>query len=336
MATKNRIILGCMTFGPATSDTSRITSMDETKEAFQYFKDRGYTEIDTARNYTGKLQESWTAEAGWKNYGFNIATKCWPNVAKQHSAEKLRESLEKSLSELKTDSVEVFYLHAPDRTVPFAETAKAMDTLHKEGKFKIFGISNFSAFEVAEIVTICRTNGWIQPTLYQGRYNCITRDIEEELIPALRHYGLDIVIFNPVAAGLFSGKYNRTAELPTEGRFREGNMQGSIYRSRYFRESYWSALDVVQPVAEKNGLTMLEIALRWMVHHSALKLGPATGRKGDGIIIGVSRLSQLKDDLDALEKGPLPEDVIKALDKAAKFVRPDCNPYWNGKLEYSY
>ncbi|KAK9468180.1 NADP-dependent oxidoreductase domain-containing protein [Lipomyces arxii] len=336
MATKNRVILGCMTFGPPTVELSRVSTIKETKEIFQCFKDRGYNEIDTARVYIDRQQEAWSAEAGWKtDYNFDIATKCFPFEPGYHTEKHLTQELETSLAALKTDFVNVYYLHVPDRSVPLLETVTAIDKLYRQGKFKIFGISNYTAYEVAEMVTLCRANGFVQPTLYQARYNCITRDVEEELFPALRHYGLDIVVFNPIAGGLFSGKYNRTSE-PTEGRFRGNSAQGSTYRDRYFHDAYWTALDIVQPAAEKHGLTMLEVALRWLVHHSALKLGPAVGQKGDGIIIGVSSKSQLENDLDALEKGPLPEDVIEALDKAAKIARTESNPYWYGKLEYSY
>lgn len=89
---------------------------------------------------------------------------------------------------------QILYLHAADRATPFAETLEAVDKLHKAGKFVTFGISNFTSFEVAEIVMTCKYNGWVRPTLYQAMYNCITRSIEAELVPACRRYGLDIVM----------------------------------------------------------------------------------------------------------------------------------------------
>ncbi|KAK9351960.1 NADP-dependent oxidoreductase domain-containing protein [Lipomyces doorenjongii] len=337
MASKVRVILGCMTFGPAHTPTARITSLEDTKIIFKYFKDHGYSEIDTARVYTAGEQEAWTAAAGYKtDFGFDIATKCYPNQAGMHSTSELPKYLNRSLAELKTDSVDIFYLHAPDRSVPFLETLQAVDKLYKDGKFKIFGISNYTAYEVAELVTLARDHGLVQPTLYQARYNVITRNIEDELIPALRHYGLDLVIYNPLAGGLFSGKYNKSTGVPESGRFSAKSQQGEMYRSRYFRDVYWDALDLVQLVAEKHSLTMLEIALRWMVHHSQLKLGSARGLTGDGIIIGVSSLTQMEDDLSAIEKGPLPEDVVESLDKAWKIVKSDVTPYWHGELVYKF
>ena len=93
----------------------------------------------------------------------------------------------------------MWYLHGPDRSTPFEVTLKAVDELHKEGKFKRFGISNFMSWEVAEIVTICRQHGYIQPTVYQGYYNAIQRKVEPELFPCLRKFGISFYAFSPRA-----------------------------------------------------------------------------------------------------------------------------------------
>lgn len=174
-ATKNRIILGLMTMGPDPAHGARITSLDEFKKILDYFQQIGYDEVDTARLYCGGKQEEFTAAAGWKERGLKMATKWYPYFPGAFKAAKLREMMEKSLQELKTDSVDIFYLHAADRTVPVTETLEEMDALHKEGKFSTFGLSNFSAYEIAEIWTICNERGWVKPTLYQGLYNCICR-----------------------------------------------------------------------------------------------------------------------------------------------------------------
>ena len=79
-----------------------------------------------------------------------------------------------SLKELKTDCVDIFYLHAADRSVPFEETLQEVNKMHKEGKFVNLGLSNFTAFEVAEVVIMCKERGWVRPTIYQGVYNAIS------------------------------------------------------------------------------------------------------------------------------------------------------------------
>src|ERR1700732_1819675 len=97
-------------------------------------------------------------------------------------------------------------------------------------------------------------------------YNAITRSIEAELVPACRRYGLDIVIYNPICGGLFSGKY-KTSDIPSSGRFSDSARRlGELYRSRYFKEPIFEALRIIELAVEKAGLTMIETALRWCVH----------------------------------------------------------------------
>ena len=227
----------------------------------------------------------------------------------------------------------ILYLHRPDRGTPFAETLEAVDKLHKAGKFVRLGVSNFTAFELAEVVMICKYNNWVRPTVYQGMYNCITRNIEAELFTACRRYGLDIVVYNPLAGGLFSGKIKSKDIVPENGRFSNtSEAQGNNYRTRYFRESTFQALQIMEKATEKHGLSMIETALRWTVHHSKLKIKDGN----DGVIIGISSVEQLENNLDNLEKGPLPDEVVQAMDEAWQVSKVDSVPYWQGELEYHY
>lgn len=105
--------------------------------------------------YVGGKQEGWTKEAKWKERGFTLATKCYPYEPGVHEPDRLKEHAYKSLSELGADTVDIFYLHAPDHSVPFERTLSAVNELHKEGKFVQLGLSNFAAWEVAEVWNIC-------------------------------------------------------------------------------------------------------------------------------------------------------------------------------------
>jgi aflatoxin B1 aldehyde reductase len=98
----------------------------------------------------------------------------YPNEPGIHAPESITRLLNESLTQLQTSSVEIFYLHAADRSIPFISTLEALNKLHQEGKFKQLGLSNFSAFEVAEIVVLCKERGWVRPTVYQGMYNAIS------------------------------------------------------------------------------------------------------------------------------------------------------------------
>ncbi len=320
-----RVILGCATMGPPGTNVARVTTVEATKEMFKVLKSYGYTELDTARMYNDGKQEAFTRETGVLNEGFTIATKVYPLEAGMHKPVKLRQTFETSLRELGQQSVEIFYLHAPDRSVAFEETLQEINKLYEEEKFKIFGLSNYAAWEVAQIAQICISHNWVRPRIYQGMYNALTRALEEELVPCCRHYGIDIVAYNPLAGGILTGRYRSSSEIPTEGRFSdvEGNSSGKVYRDRYFNHIYIDAINRLTPVVENHGLTLPEVALRWLVHHS--KLRPYDG---DGIIIGASSVEQLESNLKSLQKGPLPDEVVQALDEAWQSTRAIAKTYW--------
>lgn len=160
----------------------------------------------------------------------------------------------------------------------------------------------------------------------------LARSIEAELIPCCRRYGIEIVIYNPLAGGIFSGKY-KTREIPAEGRYSDGQNLGARYRVRYFKDSVFDALKIVEPVAEKHKLTLIEVALRWVHHHSALNIKDGGS---DGVIIGVSSFNQIEQNLDDLEKGPLPDEVVAALDEAWMVAKPTTANYWHLDLKYTY
>ena len=190
-----------------------------------------------------------------------------------------------SMKSLKTDKVDLWYLHAPDRSVPYEVTLKAVNDLYQEGYFKRFGLSNYMAWEVAQICELCRTKGWKQPDVYQGVYNALHRAVEPELFPCLRYYGMAFYAYNPLAGGYLTSRYKREdKDGDTAGsRFDTGKWQGRSYRNRYFHDEYFDALDVLRPVARKHGLSEAECALRWMNHHSKVRR-----EHGDAIIIGAS------------------------------------------------
>lgn len=167
-------------------------------------------------------------------------------------------------------------------------------------------------------------------------YNAITRSIEAELIPACRRYGLSIVVYNPLAGGLFSGKY-KTSDIPTSGRYSHAvGAMGELYRKRYFKDSTFKALQIIEPAVQAAGLTMVETALRWCMHHSALKVGGVSPDGNDGVIIGVSSIAQLEGNLKDCDKGPLPKEVVEALDEAWRVAKVDTPNYWQLELEYTY
>jgi aflatoxin B1 aldehyde reductase len=280
------------------------------------FQSYGHKEIDSARVYGNGSSEEYLGDLDWQKRGLVMETKLYPGVMNgvkiTHSKADLRKYLLLSLKALKADKIDMWYLHGPDRKTPYKETMEGINELYKEGLFERWGVSNFMAWEVAEMNEICIKNGWKQPSVFQGVYNAIHRSVEAELLPCLRHYGMGFYAFNPLAGGYLTDRYHRDTNVNGDGsRFDTKTDQGAQYRTRYWNDVMFNALDIVREAASKHNFTESECALRWLSHHSKLD-----AKLGDTIIIGASSPKHLEDNLKDLEKGPLPDDVVEALDKA--------------------
>ncbi|KAF2720178.1 Aldo/keto reductase [Polychaeton citri CBS 116435] len=330
------VVFGAMTFGKAGVEQVRVSSLETASSILDAFQKHGHSEVDTARVYGQGSSETMLAELDWKSRGIVMDTKFYPtgaaatapagwDMSAKHTPEGLRHNLDKSLKALGTDSIDLWYLHSPDRTTPYDVTMKAVDQLYREGKFKRFGISNFQSWEVAQICELCISNGWKKPDVYQGVYNALHRSVEHELFPCLRKYGIAFYAFNPLAGGYLTSRYNREDQETEAGsRFDPNKWQGKMYRSRYWRDEYFDALDLLRPVAKQQGLTEAESALRWMNHHSQLKR-----ENGDAIIIGASSLKHIEENMVDLEKGPLSDEVVNALDQGWEGCKGISIRYWH-------
>ncbi|KZT26245.1 Aldo/keto reductase [Neolentinus lepideus HHB14362 ss-1] len=320
MAPRVPLLFGTMTMGAPGKNGVRNADLSDCQNILDTFFKYGHREIDTARMYAEGTTEDYLAKLDLK--GSTIDTKVYPFQPGIHSPALLRSTFLTSLKTLNKSKVRVFYLHAPDRSVPFEETCREVNKMYDEGLFEIFGLSNYASWEVAEIVGLCKANGWVQPKIYQAMYNAITRAMETELVPCCRKYGIRIVVYNPLAGGFFAGKIPAAAaDAPKGGRFDPNSKMGEMYRERYFREGYFKAMEILKPVAERHNLRLTEIALRWCQHHSALT-------PDDGIILGASSAEQLNMNCADSEKGPLPGEVVQALDEAWSVVIPQAPIYW--------
>ena len=286
------IVFGAMTFGNG-QEQSRTTDLDEAKAILDIFQSHGQNEVDTSRYYGSGTSEEYLGKLQWQERGIVMDTKYYPTAGRGMPGEQLtlqpqqvRENLFRSLKALHATKVDMFYIHGPevDRRTPVIDTLREINELHKEGYFERFAISNYMAWEVAQMCEICNANGWIRPCVYQGIYNALNRTVEAELFPCLRHYGMGYYAYNPLGGGFFTGQISRENAVEKGSRFDPDKWQGKMYRAKYFHDEYFQALDLVKPIAEKHGLTMAEVALRWMTHHSML------GRKfPDAVLIGASR-----------------------------------------------
>ncbi|KAG9482772.1 hypothetical protein GDO78_011422 [Eleutherodactylus coqui] len=216
-----------------------------------------------------------------------MATKANPWEGKNNlGAENVRQQLEASLKRLKTPSVQLFYLHLPDHQTPLEETLAACQELYLEGKFKELGVSNYTSWEVMKIYCICKQNNWVLPTVYQGMYNAITRQVELELLPCLRQLGIRFYAYNPLAGGLLTGRY----------KYEDKDKEQAP--SRFFNNKFSGAY----------------------MDRSA--------SHGDAVILGMSSMQQMVQNLDGAEGGPLLPAVVAAYDEAWNLVAHDCPNYF--------
>jgi len=292
----------------------------------------GFKGLDTAYMYCGGKSETMLGEMpAWKGAAA-MATKINPWDGKNLGAASVREQVETCLKRLQVPSVEIMYLHAPDHATPLAETLAAMDQLHREGKFSQLGLSNYSSWLVNEVVNVCKANNWLAPTVYQGMYSAITRQVEEELLPCLRYHGIAFYAYSPLGGGILSGKYKFEQEPGkgensiTKGRF-NGVGWDKVYRERYWKQEHFSAMDTLASLLAthhpEEEVTVAGAAFRWIYHHSALD-----GSLGDCVVLGASRTEQIRMNLELSRAGPLAEPVVAFFDDWWKSTKHLCPVYF--------
>ncbi|KAH0528832.1 hypothetical protein TsFJ059_003644 [Trichoderma semiorbis] len=316
------VIIGAGNIGDRNIDkTVRYDTPEEVNGYLNAFYDRGYKHIDTARAYStgapGTSEPRLAAvEAGKR---FTIDSKALSREPGSHTKEKIANEVEASLKALKVDQINIYYLHQPDRETPFEETCEAMDKAYREGKFRKFGLSNFSANEVEQILEICERRGFVKPSVYEGQYNPIVRGGEKTLFPLLRKNNIAFYAWSPAGGGFFAGNHKNGK---SGGRFDTSTFLGGVYAQLYLKPSIEVATDNALAIAAKHGISGHAVALRWTVNHSVLDR-----KHGDAIIIGASNLDQLNSNLDVIEQGPLPDDVVEAINAIHTALGTDEVPY---------
>lgn len=311
---KVNLVLGTMTFGES-------VFQPDVEKFIDIFLNYGYEELDTAYVYNEGECEKLLGNVLKKTdrSKIKISTKVNPRISGKLDGEAAYSQLNESLRRLGIDGVDTFYLHFPDPFTPVDSVLEACADLHKQGKFKELGLSNFPAWMVADVWHRCDKNGWVKPTVYEGIYNPLTRKAEVELNAALDAFGMRYYAYNPLAGGLLTGRYGKFEEAPTDGRF----THRPNYQGRYWKKSYFDAVAVIGDAAAKCGITTIEATYRWLAYHSMLD-----GNRGDAILIGASKLEHLRQNIEAVNAGPLPEEVVEAFNIAWNTSKADSPEYF--------
>lgn len=307
------IVLGTMTFGESVFPP-------DVEQYISTFLDKGFDQFDTAYVYNEGQSEMLLGEVLPKlKKSFRIASKVNPRISGKLDGEAAYKQVSESLKRLRVDSLDIEYLHFPDSATPIESVLEAMSVLYQEGKFKELGLSNFPAWMVADVWHICDKHGWVKPTVFQGIYNPLTRRAEAELNDCLKNFGMRFYAFNPMCGGLLTGRYKAFTDAPTDGRF----THRPNYQGRYWKKSFFEAVDVIKSASEQHGITSIEATYRWLAYHSMLN-----GERGDAILIGASKLDHIKQNIAAIQAGPLPEDVIHAFETAWEISKADSPEYF--------
>ena len=309
-----KIILGTMNFGPQL-DTAASRAMVEA------FLAPGRGELDTAYVYNDGSTENILGEilpelsAG----SYAVATKVHPRITGRLDRETILMEFNESLRRMRRDSVDLLYFHFPDGKTPIDGALETVAELHRQGRIKEFGLSNYPAWQVVDIAYKCDRIGCPRPVVYQGMYNALCRNVEPELFPAIRSLGMRFYAFNPLAGGMLTGKHLHFEDAPAPGRF----ARLKSYRERYWKQSYFDAVEQIRKACETEGVPMAEAAYRWLANHSCMAAG-----QDDGILLGASRQEQLLQNLEAAKKGTLPDGILAAMDEAWEIARPDSPAYF--------
>jgi aryl-alcohol dehydrogenase-like predicted oxidoreductase len=300
----SRLCLGTMPFGSQTDDATSLRMIDAALEA-------GVTFVDTANVYSAGRSEELVGKAlRGRRDRVVLATKVanrmgdGPDEAGLSRA-AIRRGLDDSLRRLDTDYVDVYYLHHPDYDVPTEETLEALDEAVRQGKVRYPATSNYAAWQVVEMLAIAEREGYAPARITQPLYNLIARGLEQEYMPMAARLGVSTIVYNPLAGGLLTGKQRRGEPLDGTRFDRERHRLGATYLDRYWHDETFDAVDALGAIAREAGLSLVELAFAWLLHHTSV----------DCVILGASRPDQLEQNLAAAENGPLPPDVVAECDR---------------------
>ncbi|HEY8338763.1 MAG TPA: aldo/keto reductase [Egibacteraceae bacterium] len=296
----SELFLGAMVFGHPHG-----SSPAESAQMLDLYAEAGGNVIDTASAYGDSEAILGELLAGRRDR-FVVATKYTlsrdhgdVNAAGNHR-KNLRSSLEASLRRLRTDYIDLLWVHVWDRHTPIEETLRALDDAVSAGKVLYVGFSDVPAWVVSRADAIAEWRGWTPFAAVQVPYNLLQRDIERDVLPMAEHLGLTVAAWGPLAGGVLSGKHS--------GAGHSSPPTGTRVDVRSLSARDHAAARAVMAVADEIGATASQVAIAWARARSRA-IHP---------IVGARSVAQLKDDLGAVDV-VLPPEAVQRLDAAVEF-----------------
>ena len=296
----SRLCLGTMTFGlnagiPALNkvdiESAGIMIRDSMETGVNFF--------DTADGYANGQSETILGKLlSSVRHDVVIATKVGfrtgsPVTQAGLSRRHILSACDASLRRLNTDYIDLYQMHKEDPCTPLEETLEALDALVRQGKVRYLGFSNWSAWKAATAVQLQKANGWAEFTSGQMHYSLINRDVEHEVLPFMRHAGVGLIVWSPLAGGFLTGKYTRE------------NIKGGDNRHSAFdivpfdREAGFSLVERMRPIAARHGANVADVAMGWLLAKTGVS----------SIIIGAANVRQLQANLAAARLRLEAEDI---------------------------
>lgn len=308
------LCLGAMTFG---TESGWGADKEASRAIFRRYLEAGGNFIDTADTYTEGRSEEWLGEfmADAKlRERLVVATKFTfgaiagdPNGG-GNSRKTILRSVEGSLRRLRTDYIDLYWLHTWDMLTPVAEVLSTLDSLVKQGKVRYIGLSDVPAWYAARAQTLAEWRGWERVAALQLEYSLVSRNLEREHLPMMRELNMGLCVWSPLAQGFLSGKYSKEKDVLTgEGRIQTVHGSGHPVMDKFTSERNWKILDVLRSVSNELGRHPADVALNWVGKRPGVT----------STIIGATRAEQLDKNLLALE-WDMPKEMRQRLEEASR------------------
>ena len=248
----SRFCFGTMTLGKPLDQAG-------TNEVIDRCIDAGINFFDTANMYNEGVAETLLGEAlkGHRDkvvLASKVRFKMGDGPDQQGLSRKaILRAIDESLQRLQTDYLDIYYLHAPDHSVPIEESLEAMESLVRQGKVRYPASSNYAGWEVVQMLWLAKERGWHAPYVSQPMYNLLARGIEQEYLAMCKEFGVSTIVYNPLAGGLLTGKHRQDFVIPgtrfdnnelyqdATGTSSTSMLSNGYERSRSRRDGRWSA-----------------------------------------------------------------------------------------------
>jgi aryl-alcohol dehydrogenase-like predicted oxidoreductase len=278
---------------------------EQTEACTRAAVEAGVNLFDTSNVYgQGAAEAAWgEVLADFERDSYVLATKVFFPMSETDrglSREQVHKQLDASLGRLRTDYVDLYQCHRPDPETPIEETMEALTEVVEAGKVREIGFSEWTVEQVQAGLEVPNTRKWVSS---QPQYNLIWRPPEAELIPFCRQHGISQIVWSPLAQGVLSGKYRPGEQPPADSRAASEEMSFAI--DRYMSNEVLEAVQRLVPIAEGAGLTMVQLALAWVLRDDNVA----------SAIIGASRPDQVHANAQA-SGVELPREVLEAIDEA--------------------